>query len=152
MRYGRRSAGLAGGTAAGPRRLLGRHVHGTDDSAWTAVNTPHTWNAADGADGHHRGTGWYRGHCTVPSDLAGKRLYQVMSTEPGTTAALGESVHGHPVDVLVRTQDAARPQAVLLDRGPDEGADEARHIRLMLHRRRLVDNGEESGHALRYPA
>ncbi|AZQ38514.1 hypothetical protein EJ357_37845 [Streptomyces cyaneochromogenes] len=81
-----------------------------------------------------------------------QRLYQVMSTQPGTTAALGESVHGHPVDVLVRAQDAARPQAVLLDRGPDEGADEARHLRLMLHRRRLVDCGEESAHALRYPA
>lgn len=81
-----------------------------------------------------------------------QRLYQVMSTQPGTTAALGESVHGHPVDVLVRTQDAARPQAVLLDRGPDEGADAARHLRLMLHRRRLVDCSEESARALRYPA
>ncbi|MQY39570.1 hypothetical protein SRB17_75970 [Streptomyces sp. RB17] len=37
-----------------------------------------------------------------------QRLYQVMSTQPGTTAALGESVHGHSVDVLVRSQDAAR--------------------------------------------
>ncbi|MEU0277050.1 hypothetical protein [Streptomyces sp. NPDC006195] len=81
-----------------------------------------------------------------------QRLYQVMSIQPGTTAALGESVHGHPVDVLVRTQDAARPQAVLLDRGLDESADEARHLRLMLHRRQLVDCSEESAHALRYPA
>jgi hypothetical protein len=75
-----------------------------------------------------------------------------MSTQPGTTATLGESIHGHPVGVVIRTQDAAGPQAVLLDRGPDDGADEARHLRLMLHRRRLLDSGEEGGQALRYPA
>ncbi|BBC37768.1 Beta-galactosidase [Streptomyces graminofaciens] len=42
------------------------------------MNTPHTWNAGDGADGgdnYYRGVGWYRRHYTVPSDLAGKRLY-----------------------------------------------------------------------------
>ncbi|MEV6380451.1 glycoside hydrolase family 2 TIM barrel-domain containing protein [Streptomyces sp. NPDC051773] len=58
--------------------VTGAEAPGFDDSAWTAVNTPHTWNAVDGADGgndYHRGTGWYRRHYTVPSDLAGKRLY-----------------------------------------------------------------------------
>jgi len=81
-----------------------------------------------------------------------RRLYQVMSAQPGTTVTLGESVNGHPADVLVRPPDAAGPNAVLLDRGPDDSADEARHLRLILHRRRLLDGGEKGGDALRYPA
>jgi beta-galactosidase len=49
-----------------------------DDRAWATVNAPHTWNAADGADGgnnYYRGTGWYRRHYTVPAAFAGKQLY-----------------------------------------------------------------------------
>ncbi|MFI9834659.1 glycoside hydrolase family 2 protein [Streptomyces sp. NPDC051913] len=56
----------------------GAEKPGFDDSAWTPVNTPHTWNAFDGADGgnnYYRGVGWYRRHYTVPSQLAGKQLY-----------------------------------------------------------------------------
>jgi beta-galactosidase len=51
---------------------------GFDDSAWATVNTPHTWNATDGADGgnnYYRGIGWYRRHYTVPAGDAGKQLY-----------------------------------------------------------------------------
>ncbi|MDF3140360.1 MULTISPECIES: glycoside hydrolase family 2 TIM barrel-domain containing protein [unclassified Streptomyces] len=58
--------------------VTGAERPGFDDSGWTSVNTPHTWNAADGADGgnnYYRGVGWYRRHYTVPSELAGKRLY-----------------------------------------------------------------------------
>ncbi|GAA3822280.1 glycoside hydrolase family 2 TIM barrel-domain containing protein [Streptomyces phyllanthi] len=58
--------------------VAGAQAPGFDDSGWTPVNTPHTWNADDGADGgndYYRGVGWYRRHYTVPSDLAGKRLY-----------------------------------------------------------------------------
>jgi beta-galactosidase len=49
-----------------------------DDHAWQSVSTPHTWNAADGADGgnnYYRGIGWYRRHYTVPASYAGKQLY-----------------------------------------------------------------------------
>jgi beta-galactosidase len=49
-----------------------------DDSSWSTVNTPHTWNAVDGADGgnnYYRGIGWYRRHYTVPSSFAGKVLF-----------------------------------------------------------------------------
>ena len=56
----------------------GAQAPGFDDSGWSSVNTPHTWNAVDGADGgndYHRGVGWYRRHYTVPSELAGERLY-----------------------------------------------------------------------------
>src|SRR5690348_15334614 len=45
-----------------------------DDSSWSAVSVPHTWNALDGQDGggnYYRGTGWYRRHYTPPSNLAG---------------------------------------------------------------------------------
>ncbi|WP_234312036.1 glycoside hydrolase family 2 protein [Streptomyces griseus] len=58
--------------------VSGAQASGFDDSGWTSVNTPHTWNAVDGADGgnnYYRGVGWYRRHYTVPSQLAGKRLY-----------------------------------------------------------------------------
>lgn len=58
--------------------VTGAERPGFDDSGWTPVNTPHTWNAVDGADGgnnYYRGVGWYRRHYTAPSELAGKRLY-----------------------------------------------------------------------------
>ncbi len=58
--------------------VAGAQAPAFNDSGWTSVNTPHTWNAADGADGgnnYYRGVGWYRRHYTVPSELAGKRLY-----------------------------------------------------------------------------
>ncbi|MEE1833073.1 glycoside hydrolase family 2 protein [Streptomyces sp. SP17KL33] len=58
--------------------VTGAQASGFDDSGWTSVTTPHTWNATDGADGgnnYHRGVGWYRRHYTVPSTMAGKRLY-----------------------------------------------------------------------------
>lgn len=51
---------------------------GFDDSSWTAVDLPHTWNALDGEDGgnnYRRGPGWYRRHLTVDASLAGRRLY-----------------------------------------------------------------------------
>jgi beta-galactosidase len=47
-----------------------------DDSSWTAVNLPHTWNNLDGLDGYiFRGIGWYRRHYTAPAALAGRRLF-----------------------------------------------------------------------------
>jgi beta-galactosidase len=58
--------------------VAGAQTPAFNDSGWTSVTTPHTWNAADGADGgnnYYRGVGWYRRHYTVPSELAGKRLY-----------------------------------------------------------------------------
>lgn len=49
-----------------------------NDGSWQSVSVPHTWNAADGADGggnYYRGIGWYRRHYTPPTSLAGKTLY-----------------------------------------------------------------------------
>lgn len=58
--------------------VSGAQAPGFDDSAWAAVNTPHTWNATDGSDGgnnYYRGVGWYRRHLTVPAGLAGRMLF-----------------------------------------------------------------------------
>jgi beta-galactosidase len=49
-----------------------------DDSSWTGIQLPHTWNNLDGQDGgsnYARGIGWYRAHYTVSSSYSGRRLY-----------------------------------------------------------------------------
>lgn len=49
-----------------------------DDSSWSAISLPHTWNNLDGQDGgnnYYRGVGWYRVHCTVPAEFSSRRLY-----------------------------------------------------------------------------
>ena len=49
-----------------------------DDSSWTSISLPHTWNNLDGQDGgnnYYRGIGWYRLHYTVSTNEAGKRLF-----------------------------------------------------------------------------
>ena len=51
---------------------------GFDDSSWSVVNLPHTWNNLDGQDGgnnYYRGIGWYRLHYTVSNSYAGRRLF-----------------------------------------------------------------------------
>ncbi|TCO55014.1 glycoside hydrolase family 2 protein [Actinocrispum wychmicini] len=56
----------------------GAQAPGFDDSAWSSVTVPHTWNAQDGQDGgnnYYRGVGWYRRHVTPSASLAGKRLW-----------------------------------------------------------------------------
>src|SRR5260370_33510368 len=48
-----------------------------NDSAWTAVSLPHTWNNLDGQDGgnnYYRGIGWDRKHYTLPAEPAGQKL------------------------------------------------------------------------------
>jgi beta-galactosidase len=51
---------------------------GFDDSTWSDVTVPHTWNAQDGQDGgnnYYRGVGWYRLHLTPPKALSGKQFW-----------------------------------------------------------------------------
>ncbi|MFC8453444.1 glycoside hydrolase family 2 protein [Kitasatospora sp. NPDC057223] len=58
--------------------VAGAQAPAFEDSAWSALSVPHTWNAQDGADGggtYYRGVGWYRRRVTVPEDLAGKMLF-----------------------------------------------------------------------------
>lgn len=60
-----------------------------DDSTWSSVNTPHTWNALDGQDGvkkqvagfalmkgdYERGSGWYRRTIKADAAWAGRQVY-----------------------------------------------------------------------------
>ena len=49
-----------------------------NDSSWTPVSLPHTWNNLDGQDGgnnYYRGIGWYRKHITPSSAWAGDDIY-----------------------------------------------------------------------------
>src|SRR5262245_38647091 len=58
----------------------GSEVPAFDDSTWSSVTVPHTWNAVDGQDGpdvggdpngrsYYRGIGRYRRHFSVPGDF-----------------------------------------------------------------------------------
>src|SRR5205814_1875920 len=49
-----------------------------DEMGWTAINLPHTWNAADGQDGggnYFRSTGWYRKHFRTPTAWKNRQVY-----------------------------------------------------------------------------
>jgi beta-galactosidase len=49
-----------------------------DDSSWTALDLPHTWNNLDGQDGgnnYYRGVGWYRLHFTPDNSWMNRRLF-----------------------------------------------------------------------------
>ncbi len=86
---GLRAAGAAGYTPPTPRRRLDLNggwrfrlgeasdaqQPGHDDSGWTPLDLPHTWNALDGSDGgndYRRDVGWYRRRYTVPAGLTGR--------------------------------------------------------------------------------
>src|SRR5437763_9427548 len=49
-----------------------------NDSTWSSVNLPHTWNNLDGQDGgnnYYRGIGWYRRHLALSSKMKNKRVF-----------------------------------------------------------------------------
>jgi beta-galactosidase len=49
-----------------------------DDSSWTDLSLPHTWNNLDGQDAtknYYRGVGWYRKHFTVGRQFAGRHFF-----------------------------------------------------------------------------
>lgn len=75
----RRRTSLNGGWTFLRSDALGAEAPDFDDSTWTKLDLPHTWNALDGQDGpstpYYRGVGWYRKHYTVPSSLLGQRIY-----------------------------------------------------------------------------
>ena len=66
----------AGGLSA--RNVAGAQTNGFNDSSWTPLGLPHTWNNLDGQDGgcnYYQGIGWYRLHYTVSTNEAGRRLF-----------------------------------------------------------------------------
>src|ERR1043166_4901579 len=58
--------------------VAGAQTNGFDDSTWTLLDLPHTWNNLDGQDGgnnYYRGIGWYRRHYMVSTNDAGRRVF-----------------------------------------------------------------------------
>jgi beta-galactosidase len=56
----------------------GAEAEAFDDSGWTLVELPHTWNARDGQDGgnnYFRGTGWYRRRFKAQAAWADRQVY-----------------------------------------------------------------------------
>ncbi|NDU73858.1 AAA family ATPase [Actinomadura sp. DSM 109109] len=79
-----------------------------------------------------------------------KRLYRSLSIRyPDATVELGTTANGHRADVLIKGSEHV---AVLLDRGFEHDAEAARHLRLMLRRRALLDTATDGPRGLRLPA
>jgi beta-galactosidase len=60
------------------QNIAGAQATEFDDSLWTNLNLPHTWNNIDGQDGaknYYRGVGWYRRHTTVDKNFAGRHFF-----------------------------------------------------------------------------
>ncbi len=58
--------------------VAGAQASSFDDSTWTNLNLPHTWNNLDGQDGiknYYRGVGWYRKHYAVDKNAAGRHFF-----------------------------------------------------------------------------
>src|SRR5664280_1594201 len=63
----------------------GAEAPGFDDSVWTTVSTPHTFNDVDsfrqiidhsgGDRGTYKGLSWYRKHFKLPADAAGSKVF-----------------------------------------------------------------------------
>lgn len=78
------------------------------------------------------------------------RLYRRLRGVSGATVDLGGTVNGYLIDA--RLEIDGKITAVLLDRGPQEGVDHARHLRLMLRRQKLLETPSSGGSAVRFPA
>jgi beta-galactosidase len=58
--------------------VAGAQNAGFDDSTWTNLDLPHTWNNLDGQDGgnnYYRGIGWYRTHCSVDGSNTNRHFF-----------------------------------------------------------------------------
>ena len=53
--------------------LTGAEAPAFDDSTWSSVSVPHTWDTPDVVTAHSHS--WYRTHIAVPAADAGKRVY-----------------------------------------------------------------------------
>jgi hypothetical protein len=60
------------------KSMLSQQSPDIDDSSWTSVSVPHTWNATDAQDGggnYDRTVGWYRKTLMWNDDFSGKRIF-----------------------------------------------------------------------------
>jgi beta-galactosidase len=58
--------------------VSGAQNSGFDDSSWTNLNLPHTWNNLDGQDGgnnYYRGIGWYRTHYPMDGSMTNRHFF-----------------------------------------------------------------------------
>jgi beta-galactosidase len=58
--------------------VAGAETPNFDDTQWSSINLPHTWNAEDTRDdvpGYWRGVGWYRRKLELGENLRGRSLY-----------------------------------------------------------------------------
>jgi beta-galactosidase len=58
--------------------VSGAQTNGFDDSTWTPLDLPHTWNNLDGQDGgnnYYRGIGWYRQHYVVDPSYTNRQFF-----------------------------------------------------------------------------
>src|SRR2546428_7030927 len=62
-----------------------------DDSSWTPVHLPHTWDATPdnpfATTDHFHGLGWYRRRLEIPAEWRGRRANDGHTSEPTLTAA-----------------------------------------------------------------
>ena len=91
-----------------------------DDSSWSEVTLPHTYNAEDGerSGGYYRGIGWYRRTIDISSLSANRRTYLQFDGAALIT------------DVWINGQHAGRHEggyAAREWRGPDERSSHRSH-------------------------
>lgn len=58
--------------------VAGAQTNGFDDSSWTNLSLPHTWNNLDGQDGgnnYYRGIGWYRSHFIADASYTNREFF-----------------------------------------------------------------------------
>jgi beta-galactosidase len=58
--------------------VVGAQNTNFDDSGWSIINLPHTWNNLDGENGgnnYYRGIGWYRSHYAADNSYSGRRFF-----------------------------------------------------------------------------
>jgi beta-galactosidase len=74
------------------RDFSGAEAPTFDDSGWSRVTLPHSWNPSDGEKGaDFGGVGWYRRHFALPANTAGKSFYL---TFDGSSMAADVYVNG----------------------------------------------------------
>lgn len=80
-----------------------------------------------------------------------RRLYRsLLLDNPGADVELGTTVNDHPCNATVQADGVTT--AILLDPGPDDDTNAARHLRLMLRRRELLGDADGQRTATRLAA
>lgn len=77
----RQAQTLNAGWCYAPGPIDGAAAPAFDDSDWTRVDIPHTWNDEDAFDeddlSYRRGVGWYRRSLRVADSLEGRRALRI---------------------------------------------------------------------------